>query len=73
MKTDRYILLGILGIGLIFLGMFIIVTGISLTIYDGYFELGIAFIVLSLVLFLLGLLAILFSTGKIKMPESLAE
>ena len=69
MKTDLYIILGILGIGLIFLGVFVIIIGISLTIYDGYFELGIALIVSSIVLFLLGLFAILFSTEKIKMPE----
>ena len=69
MKTDRYIILGILGIGLIFLGMFVLITGLALTTYHGYFELGIALIVSSIVMFLLGLLAILFSTKKIKIPE----
>ena len=69
MKTDRYIILGILGISLIFLGMYVIITGIALTTFDGPFELGIALIVSSIVLFLLGLFAILFSTEKIKMPE----
>jgi hypothetical protein len=67
-KTDRYIVLGILGIGLIFLGIFVLITGISL-IDKGFFEQGIAGIILSIILFVAGILSILLSSKKIKLPN----
>jgi hypothetical protein len=68
-KTDRYIALGTLGIGFIFLGIFVLIMGLALTTYSEHFEQGIAGIVLSLVFLVASVFAILLSTRKIKLPS----
>jgi len=68
-KTDRYIILGTLGIGFIFLGIFVLIIGLSLITYSGHLEQGIPGIVLGLVLFAASIFMILLSTKKIKLPN----
>ena len=68
-KIDPQIAFGILGITLIFLGVFVLIIGIALTVYSGHFEQGITVIVLSIILFIAGLFAILWSTERIKLPH----
>jgi hypothetical protein len=67
-KTDRYIVLGALGIALVFLGIFVLVIGLALITYSKNIEQGIPGIIVSLFLFAASIFAILISTRRIKLP-----
>jgi hypothetical protein len=68
-KTDRYVALGAMGIGLVFLAIFVLVTGLALITYSKHLEQGIPGIIASVFLFAASIFAILISTRKIKLPS----
>ncbi len=65
-KTDRYTTLGAFGFGLVFLAIFVLITGIALT-YKNYSEAGMAGLIISIVLFVVSIFVILLSIKRIKL------